>query len=109
MRPDRTLMLLGVLALATMPFAAWGILAAVARNWKANLRPTLAWLRASRWVIWLIGMPLVLAAVLSHEYFWLFPIGASLISASAGLAPVEGWVRRHYAPELLPPESPDGR
>jgi hypothetical protein len=105
MRPDVKLILIGVAAIAVAsPFATIGVLAAIARFRKANLRPTLRWLRASRWVAWLIGLPFAFAAVVSHQLFFCFPIGMSLISASAGLAITEQWVKRRYAPELLPTE-----
>ena len=104
-RPDTTLLLVGVLATAAVPFAAWGILGVIARIWKVNLRATLTWLHALRWIVWLTGMPLILTAVASHRYFWLFPIGMSLTSASILFEPVEGWVKKRYAPELVVPES----
>ena len=100
MKPDKILLLVGVLVLATVPFAAWGALRIVARVWKANLRPTLPWLRASRWVAWLVGMLTASTGLISHEHFWLLPIGLSMAGASGGLALVERWVKREYSPEL---------
>jgi hypothetical protein len=102
MRPDKTLVLIGVLTIASVPFAIWGILAVITRLWKSNLRVTLPWLHAFRWLMWVVGMLVATPAVLGpHRYFWMFPIGLSLASISAGLAPVEGWVKRRYAPELV--------
>ena len=98
-------MLLGVLAITAAPFAVWGILGVVAHVWKINLRATRPWLRASRWITWLIGMPLIVIAVASHKYYWLFPIGMSLTSSSIIFGPIEGWVKKRYAPDLLSPES----
>jgi hypothetical protein len=91
-------MLIGVLAIAAAcPFVMIGVLA-VARFWKTNLRLTLPSLRGLRWVAWLTGLLLVIAALASHRLFFCFPIGMSMISASAGLAIVEQWVKRRYAP-----------
>jgi hypothetical protein len=98
MKPDAKLILVGVLAIAASPFVLIGVLAVVARLWKANLGPTLRWLRALRWVGWLIGVPLVLAALASHRLFFCFPFGTSMIGASVGLAISEQWVKRRYAP-----------
>jgi hypothetical protein len=99
MRPDVKLMLIGVLAIAVAcPFATIGVLAVIARFWKTDLRLTLPWLRALRWVAWLIGLPFAFAASASHRLFFCFPIGMSMISASAGLAISEQWVKRRYAP-----------
>jgi hypothetical protein len=109
MRPEVKLTLIGVWAIAAaFPFVTIGALAAAARFWKANLRLTLPWLRALRWVLWLIGLPFALAALASDRLFFYFPIGMVMISASAGLAISEHWVKRRYAPELLQRESPDG-
>ena len=105
MRPDTTLLLVGVLAIAAVPFAVWAILGLVAHVWEVSLRPILPWLRALRWLVWLIGMPLIVTAVTSHKLYWLFSIGISLTSASVLFGLVEGWVKRRYAPELLIPES----
>jgi hypothetical protein len=82
----------------------------IARIWKVNLRPTIPWLHTLRWAVWLIGMPFVLLAVLesSRVKFWYFVIGMALNSSSIQFGIVEGWVKRKYAPELVPPESPDG-
>jgi len=66
------------------------------------LRPALPWLRALRWVAWLVNAPLLLVAVVYDPLHWLFPIAASLSASSSGLAICEGWVKRRYAPELLP-------
>jgi hypothetical protein len=52
----------------------------------------------------LIALPLALAAVVSHQFYFCFPIGMSMISVSAGFAVTEQWVKRRYAPALLPPE-----
>ena len=88
-----------------IPFVFWGILVVIARVWKLNLRPTLPLLRMSRWFAWIVGILLVTAALGSLRHFWLFPMGMSLTSLSAGLALVQGWVKRQYAPELLDPKS----
>jgi hypothetical protein len=107
MRPEAKLISAGISAIVVAsPFATIGVRATVARFRKANLRPTLPWLRASRWVVWLIGAPFVAVALASHRLFFCFPIGLSMISASAGLAIAEQWVERCYASELLP--SQDG-
>jgi hypothetical protein len=99
MNPDAKLILIGVLAIvAASPFVMIGVLAVMARFWKANLGLALPWLRALRWVAWLIGLPLTFAAVASHRLFFCFPIGMSMIGASAGLAISEQWVKRRYAP-----------
>jgi hypothetical protein len=110
MRPDASLRVIEVLAIAAVPFATKGVLAIVARIWKSNLRPTLPWLHTLRWVLYLIGMLIAFFAVLRSGgvQFSLVAIGIALVSSSAGFGIVEGWVKRRYAPELLPPESPDG-
>ena len=109
MASDMKLMLIGVLAVgAAFPFVTIGVLAAIARFWKVNLRPTLPWLRTMRWVGWLVGNAIASVALVSHRYFptfWVF-IGMSMVSASAGLAISEQWVKRRDGPESLPPESP---
>jgi hypothetical protein len=105
MRPDVKLILIGVSAIAVAsPFATIGVLAAIARFRKANLRPTLRWLRASRWATWLIGAPFVAVGLASHQLSLCFPFGMSMITASGGLTITENWVKRRYAPELLPTE-----
>jgi hypothetical protein len=100
------MLLIAVLANAA-PFIVWGVLYVVGRILTVTLRPTLPWLHASRWAAWLIGMPLVVAALAWHRYSWLFPVGMCLASWSIAFGIVEGWVKKRYAPELLPPE-PDG-
>ncbi len=87
-------MLVGFLAIAATPFAAWGILGIAARFWKMDLRATLPWLRVFRWTLWLIGMPLIVTALVSHKYYWCFPIGMSLTSSSILFGPVAGWVKK---------------
>jgi hypothetical protein len=110
MPPGKPLILTEVLAIAALPFAMKAVLVIIARIWKTNLRPTLPWLHTLRWALWVIGMPFVLLAVLrkSHVKFLYFAFGMALISSSTGFGIVEGWVKRKYAPELVPPESPDG-
>jgi hypothetical protein len=102
------LMLGGILAIgAGFPFVTIGVLAVIAHFWKFNLRQTLPWLRTMRWIGWLVGSGVASVALVSHRFFptfW-FVIGMSIVSASAGLAISEQWVRRD-APESLPPESP---
>ena len=68
MRSDKTVLLIGFLAIATTPFDVWGVLVIVARIWSKNLRPMLPWLQGLRWGTWLIGMLLVLAAVVSRQH-----------------------------------------
>ena len=92
-------MLVGSLGITAVPFAVWGVLGVIARVRKISLRAALPWLRALRWLVWLIGMPLVVAAVASHKYFWLFPIGMSLATASVPFGAAESWVKRRYAPD----------
>jgi hypothetical protein len=103
------LMLGGILAIgAAFPFVTIGILAVIAHFWKVNLRPTLRWLRTMRWVGWLVGNAVASAALISHRFFptfWFF-IGMSIVSASAGLAISEHWVKRRDAAQSVPPESP---
>ena len=109
MRPEAKLMLLGLLTIsAALPFVTIGVLAIMARFWKANPRVTLPWLRALRWLTWLIGLSLV-AAVFAYPHLLAFPhlalypsIGMSLLTASAGLGISEDWVRRK-APASSPP------
>jgi len=101
-------MLIGVPAVSALPFALWGVLFVVARVWQTNLRSTLPCLRVLRWLTWLIGVVFTGAAVLSHRLFWLWPIGVIVTTFSVGLSFAEGWVKRRYAPELLPVESPFG-
>ena len=108
MRPEAKLMLLGLLAIsAALPFITIGVLAVMARFWKTNPRVTLPWLRALRWLTWLIGLSLV-AAVFKYPHLLAFPhlalypsIGMSLLTVSAGLGISEDWVRRK-APASLP-------
>jgi hypothetical protein len=108
MRPEAKLVLLGLLAIsAALPFVTIGVLAVMARFWKTNPRVTLPWLRALRWLTWLIGLSLV-AAVFAYPHLLAFPhlslypsIGMSLLTASAGLGISEDWVRRK-APASLP-------
>ena len=53
-------MLLGLLAISAMlPFVMIGMLAVMARLWKTNPRVMLPWLRALRWLTWIIGLLLV--------------------------------------------------
>ena len=86
MRPEAKLMLLGLLTIsAALPFVTIGVLAIMARFWKANPRVTLPWLRALRWLTWLIGLSLV-AALFAYSHLALYPsIGMSLLTVSAGL------------------------
>jgi len=95
-------LLIEVIAIGAMPFVVRAFLGVVAHGWQLNLRATLPSLSALRW---LIGMPLILVVVVGQKYFWLFPIGTSLTSASILFAPVEGWIQKRYAPELWIPES----
>ena len=102
------LMLVGILAIgAAFPFITIGVLAVIARFWKVNLRSTLPWLRTMRWAGWLVGNGVACIALVSRRFFptfWFF-IGMSMVSASAGLAISEQWVKRQDAAESLPPES----
>jgi hypothetical protein len=93
--------LIWVLAISFAPLAAWGILGAVAQFWKISLRATLPWLHASRLALSLISMALIVTALASHNYFWFFPIGLSLTSASLFFGTVEAWIKRRYVRELL--------
>jgi hypothetical protein len=101
MKPDRNLIVFIAIAFMASPLVTWGALVGVARVWKANLRPTLSWLRALRWVGWFIGAVLTIVSVVYDPVHRLFPIGVALTSCSSGLAMCEGWVKRRYAPELL--------
>lgn len=109
MAVDKTTAIIEMLAIGSAPMLSLGILAVVSRIWKQNLRSTLPWLRALRWILWLVGMIFVTATVLGIYRFdrLLLAVGGGLVSASIGLAVVEAWVKRHYAPELIPP-APDG-
>jgi hypothetical protein len=100
-KPDRNTLLLAAVTFLVLPCAVWTALAVIARFWNVNLRPMLPWLRGVRWVLWLVGTPLFLASVLSHRFFWLFPVGISLTACSSGLSLAEGWLKKRYAPELL--------
>jgi ABC-type enterochelin transport system permease subunit len=109
MAVNKTTAIIGMLAIGSAPFLGLGILAVVGRIWKPNLRSTLPWLRALRWTAWLVGMILVVTTVLGlHSDRLLFAFAGGLVTGSIGLGVVETWVKRHYAPELIPPESPDG-
>jgi len=105
---SRTWLVVACLAAAVLPFALYGALMLVARIWKVNLRGTLPWLKALRWVSWLAGVPMAVAG-LSDRYRWLSPVGISLaVSAQMGFAIVSSYIRRRYAPETVITESPDG-
>lgn len=96
-------------ALCSAPMGIWAILAAVARIWHANLRSTLPALRAARWAMWLLAIPLMIPFVAFHKFIWLWPFGSSAFAFAAGLAIPERWVKKRYAPDLLPTEpSPFG-
>jgi hypothetical protein len=108
MRPEAKLILLGLLAIsAALPFVTIGVLAVMARFWKINPHVTLPWLRALRWVTWLIGLLLVAAVfkdpqILAYPHLSFSPsIGMSMLTASAGLGLSEDWVRRN-TPASLP-------
>jgi hypothetical protein len=85
MRPDTAIVVISVLILASVPFVFWGILVLIARIWKPNMRFTLPWLRAFRWLVWLLGMMLAsIVLAMPHRYFWLFAIGMSTASIGSG-------------------------
>jgi hypothetical protein len=100
-KPDRNTVLLAVVTLLVLPCAVWAALALIAKFWNAKLGPMLPWLRGVRWVLWIVGTPLLLASVLSRRFFWLFPVAISLTGCSSGLSLAEGWLKKRYAPELL--------
>jgi hypothetical protein len=106
MTPDKFSLLVAVIAISLIPFAIWGALALARGVYGANLRPLLRWLRLLRWMVWIIGFPFVVAAVLSDKHHWLLPIGISLVTFSGGLSFPQGWIKRHYAPKS--PDSEDG-
>jgi hypothetical protein len=92
------------------PLLGLSILAVVARIWKPDLRELLPWLRAFRWIAWLVGVLFIAPEFLGmHRYYWpFFPIGGGLVPCSSGLEIVEAWVKRRYAPKSFRHESPDG-
>jgi hypothetical protein len=92
------------------PLLGLGILAVIARLLKPDLRTVLPWLRALRWIAWIVGVLFIGREFLGmHRYYWPFsPIGGGLVPCSIGLGVVEAWVKRRYAPMSFPHESPDG-
>ena len=106
MRPSNTIVIVLAVLVASVPFVFWGILVVLARLWNPNMRRVLPWLRTIRWIVWGLGNILVFVVLgLPHKYFWLFGIAMCIVSIGPGLAPVERWVKKRFAPELLDPKS----
>jgi len=98
----KALLLIYVLAIALSPLAIWCLVGIVGRAQKASLRGILPWLRALRWIAWAVAIILVFFALVRDQRLWLVPFAAVTFGASAGLGIVERWVKRRYAPDLLP-------
>jgi len=111
MPSNKTTAIIEILAVGFgAPLLCLGILAVVARIWKPDLRAILPWLRAVRWIAWIVGVLFTAPGLLGMYRYWrpFFPIGAGLVPCSIGLGVVEVWVKRRYAPRSLQRESPDG-
>ena len=100
-------LLIGLCAIALAPFATWGMVVIAARIWKARLLRILPWLRTLSWGVWGIGVLLFLIAVV-QQHFWITPFAAITASSSFVFGQVGRWVKRRYAPELLPREFSNG-
>jgi len=109
MRLGKIEVTLSFFALSLTPLAIWAALGVARRVYQPNLRPWLPRMRVLRWIFYIIGVAVLFATVVSDTH-WLFSIGMGLSCLSMGLALPEGWLKRHYAPELLHSEreSPDG-
>jgi hypothetical protein len=105
MSPDKLRLLIALIAMWLVPFAIWGVLS-IARNlYSANLRPLLPSLRVLRGLLWFVGCSINLVGLVYDPLHWCIPIGMGIWGISCGLSFPEGWLKRHYAPELLRSES----
>ena len=86
------------LAVLALPLAFWFAIYWAARWWSINWRPILPWLKSLRWVSWGCGTAMVLIPLARR----VFPLGYGVIMLgfAAGLALVEGWVKRRFSDSL---------
>jgi len=108
MGPEKLHHLIAFFLIGTgLPFGTWGLLLIIAKLRHPDLRPMIRWLRLARWAVWLVGITLATAALVTNRMWhsWHFSIGMSLVALSLGLTFPEKWVKRNYAPELIESES----
>jgi hypothetical protein len=91
--------------LVVAPLLLWLALYAAARWWSVNLRPTLRYLRAVRWVGWSFGIILFLVHWIRDDFSASY--GIALLTFAVGLAMPESWVKKHFAPDLLEESQPE--
>jgi len=91
--------------LVVAPLLLWLALYAEARWWSVNLRPTLRYLRAVRWVGWSLGTILFLVHLIRDDFSASY--GIALLTCAIGLGMPESWVKKHFAPDLLEEMQPE--
>lgn len=87
------------------PLLLWLAFYASARWGSVNLRPTLRYFRAVRWVGWSFGVILFLVHWTRDEFSATY--GIALLTFAIGLAMPESWVKKHFAPDLLEETQPE--
>jgi hypothetical protein len=96
-----THLLIVQLAIATAPFAVWGLVVIAAQIWGARVRGIVPWLHMLSLAVWGIALLIVLIAIFSGYHLWLMPCAGITASSGFILGKVELWVKQRYAPELL--------
>ena len=82
--------------LFALPLVIWLTLYSAERWLSLNSRPILPWLKALRWIGWVLGVVLLLLSVTSAHLRWVY--GVAVMTFSGGLSIPESWIRwRHRA------------
>ena len=76
------------------PFAFWLSFYYLAKFSSIDLRRALPWLKALRWVTWILATPFMFAAIVNDSYHYFFVYGCGLFSFSAGLSFSQGWLKK---------------
>jgi hypothetical protein len=89
------------IALVAAPLVFWLFFYCLARFSSVDLRNAMPWLKALRWVTWILSMALAGAAVVVDpiHLHYLAPYGFALFSFSAGLSIPQGWLKKRLGLE----------
>lgn len=85
------------------PFIVWLGLYIGAKS-DLQLRPTLALIRVVRWIGWILAVALFVVHLVNEDFHSAYSI--ALFTFSIGLSFPEQWVKKHFTPELIEPDSP---
>lgn len=82
------------IAFVVAPFIFWFSFYGLAKFASTDLRKALPWLRASRWVAWILASALFVVSILNDSFHYLLVYGFALFTFSTGLSFPESWLKK---------------